>query len=127
MDLSIIIHDRLVADTAVAAIVGTNVFLEEAPDEADLPLIVYAVRLSGGIDGSAPVSPASVAVHGYAATDDVAQALGTAIEACLDGSAGASGTTRLCELALDAWEEARNFEENLWGRLLAFSGVVIRG
>jgi len=127
MDLSIIIHDRLAADTAVAAIVGTRIHLEESPDDADLPLIVYAVRLGDSIDGSALVAPATVTVHGYASSDDTAQSLGAAINACLEGNGGISGTTRLRSLTLTAWDEARSFEENLWGRLLTFAGTVIRG
>ncbi|MBK8772651.1 MAG: DUF3168 domain-containing protein [Rhizobiales bacterium] len=127
MDLSVIIHDRLVANAAVAAIVGTNVFLEESPDDADLPLIVYASRLGDAVDGSALVSPATVTVHGYASSDDTAQSLGAAISAALEGGGGVSGTTRLHCLSLEAWEEARSSEENLWGRLLAFSGTVVRG
>ena len=127
MDLSTIIHDRLVADTAVAAIVGTAVYLEESPDTAALPLIVYSVRLGEGGDGSALVFPATVTVHGYASSDDTAQSLGAAIAACLENNGGVTGTTRLRSLALTAWEEARSFEENLWGRLLTFAGTVIRG
>ena len=127
MNLADIIRARLAAVSSVTTIVATRIYLEEAPDAAPLPLIVYAVRLGESVDGSAIVQPATVQVHGYAESDDTALALGTAISGALEGYGGQSGTTRLAGLTQSSWDEMHSFEDNLWGRLLSFTGMVIRG
>ena len=45
----------LVGDSGVAALVGERVYIDEAPDKAGLPLIVYGARLQETSDGSAPM------------------------------------------------------------------------
>lgn len=127
MNLATIVHDRLAAASAVTAIVATRIYEEEAPEAAPLPLIVYSVRLGEAVDGSASITPATVQAHGYASDEDVALALGTAILTALEGQGGQSGTTRLACLNASGWDEVRSFDDNLWGRLLSFTGTVIRG
>ena len=126
MNLADIVRGRLAAVPAITTIVDTRIYLEESPDDAPLPLIVYAVRLGATVDGSALVQPATVQVHGYAEDDDTALALGQAITAALEGFGGQSGTTRLASLNQSGWDEMHSFDDNLWGRLLTFEGTVIR-
>lgn len=122
-----IIHQRLAADVAVAALVGDRIWPEEAPDEAALPLIVYSVTVGDGADGSAAIAPGTVRVHGWCEDDDTAQQLGAAISAALNGYSGSMGTTHVRCLDQSDYQEARSFEFNLWGRLQTFTGQVITG
>lgn len=125
MELADIVRTQLAAAPAVTAIVATRIYLEEAPDEAMLPLVVYSVRLGETIDGSALVAPATVQAHGYAEDDDTALALGRALRGALEGFSGQAGTTRLAWLSQTGWDEMHSFDDNIWGRLLSFSGQAI--
>lgn len=126
-DVGAIVWAKLAADATVAAAVATRIYPEEAPDEADLPLIVYQVRLGEQVDGTAPIWPATVDVHVYTHDDDQAQTLAVAVDEALAGSGGYSDGTWLRSLVLNRWEETRDFTDNLWGRLLMYSGMVLRG
>lgn len=125
-DAGAIVRNILAADATVAAAVGSRIYPEEAPDEADFPLIVYGVRLAEQVDGTAPIWPARVDVHIYSHVDDQAQSVAVAADAALAGLGGYSNGTWLRGLVLDQWEEARDFTENMWGRLLTYSGMVLR-
>jgi hypothetical protein len=111
----------------VAALVGTRIYPEQAPDEADLPLIVYTVKTADGVDGDAPVVRCTVTANCYAATDDDADALGAAVRAVLNEYAGAATGVRLHLAPPPDYSEFRDPEIALWGRLLTFSGWIVIG
>lgn len=123
----VVVRTLLAADATVAGLIGARIYPEEAPDEADLPLIVYGVRLQEAVDGSAPISPASVDVHCYGATDDASQALAVAADGALAGRSGTSGGTTVYSLVLEDWDEVYDSELAVWGRLMRYGAVVIRG
>lgn len=118
----------LVADSAVAGLVDTRIYLDEAPNKAQLPLIVYGVRLQEASDGSAPMSPASIDVNCYAETEDEAKSIADAADNALGSTPGlASGSTRVLSPVLEDWDSVRDTELSMWGRLLRYGAIVIRG
>jgi len=122
------VRARLVADSGVAALVGTRVYIDEAPDKAVLPLIVYGVRLQEESDGSAPMSPASIDVNCYAETDDEAKSIADAADNALGSTAGlAHGSTRVLSPVLEDWDSVRDSDLSMWGRLLRYGAIVVRG
>lgn len=121
------VRARLVADAAVAALVATRIYIDEAPDKALLPLIVYGVRLQEESDGSAPMSPASIDVNCYAATEDGVQALADAADAAMATPGLVSGGTRVLAPSLADWDSVRDAEMATWGRLLRYGAMVVRG
>jgi hypothetical protein len=121
-----IVRLLLTGNSAVAALVGTRVFVDEAPDDADLPLIVYGVRLAQQIDGSAPLSMATVDVHCYSASDDQALAVATAVDAALNGAGGISGGTSVLCLVQEDWDSVRDSSVSMWGQLLRYGAMVVR-
>jgi hypothetical protein len=127
MDMGKIIYDRLTGNAGVAALVATRVYPDEAPDDADLPLVVYGVQLSDQNDGTAPMKECTITAHGWAASDSTAQSLAEALHAALEGYNGQADTTALRCLTLTAYDEERSFEMNVWGRLLTYSGLVVLG
>lgn len=128
---AVIVRSLLANNATVASIVGTRIYPLEAPDEADLPLIEYEIRLQEAVDGSAPVQTAAVDVRCYAATDDATQALAVAVDGalCPNGApgGGSSSGTIVAGLVNEDWDEARAFDVALWGRLLRYGAVVVRG
>lgn len=126
-DFGAIVHQRLAAWPAVAALVADRIWPEEAPDDAALPLIVYSVSLGEDGEGTAPIRSGTVRVNGWCDDDDQAQELGNQIFASLEGYSGGMATTHVRCLALSNGEDSRDFDLNLWGRLLTFTGQVILG
>lgn len=82
------------------------------------------MRLLEAVDGSAPVSPATVDVHCYASTDDAAQSLAVAADGAIEGKGGAYSATIVQALTNESWEDARDADMQLWVRLLRYSAVV---
>jgi len=121
------VRARLVADSGVAALVAGRIYIDEAPDKAALPLIVYGVRLQESSDGTAPMSPASIDVNCYAATDDTAKSVADAVDAALATPGVVSSTTRVLSIALEDWDSVRDAEMATWGRLLRYGAIVVRG
>ena len=75
--------------TDLVAVVGqVRDVLMQAPDEADLPLVVYTVKMGETSPGTAPMWPVTVTVNSYAATDAAAETLTAAVQAALDGFDG---------------------------------------
>lgn len=124
---AVVVRTLLTGASAVTTLVSTRIYPNEAPADADLPLIVYGVRLLEAVDGSAPVAPATVDVHCYAATDDAAQSLAVAADGAVEGRGGTYSGTIVQALTNESWEDARDAEMQLWGRLLRYSAVVVRG
>lgn len=124
---AIVVRTLLTGASAVTTLVSTRIYPDDAPEDADLPLIVYGVRLLEAVDGSAPVAPASVDVHCYAATDDAAQSLAVAADGAVEGRGGVYSGTIVQALTGEAWDEVRDADMQLWGRLLRYSAVVVRG
>ncbi len=124
---AVVVRALLTGASAVTTLVSARIYPNEAPADADLPLIVYGVRLLEAVDGSAPVAPASVDVHCYAATDDVAQSLAVAADGAVAGKGGTYSGTIVQSLTNERWEDARDAEMAIWGRLLRYSAIVVRG
>lgn len=125
-DIGVIIRSALAADPTVAAAVDDRIFPEEAPEEAALPLIVYAVRVANPGEGTAPIWDAVIDVHCYTAEDDQAQALAVGADGVLGGMAGHYSGTWLKPLTLESWQDSRDADNNIWARLLSYSGIVAR-
>lgn len=121
------VRAALVANPTVAGLVGTRVYIDEAPDKAALPLIVYGVRLAEASDGTAPMSPATIDVNCYAATDDAVKSLADAVDGVMAAAGFVNAGTRVLSVALEDWDSVRDSEMATWGRLLRYSAVVIRG
>lgn len=121
-----IVYAALTGDATVGALVGTRVYPEQAPDEADLPLIVYGVRVGESVDGSAQMWQCTVTVSCYAATDAGAEALATAVSTVLDGYNGYDASYLARGLLRTDYSEVRDAEFNLWGRLATFQGWIVR-
>ena len=124
---AVVVRALLTGASAVTTLVSARIYPNEAPADADLPLIVYGVRLLEAVDGSAPVAPASVDVHCYAATDDAAQSLAVAADGAIESRGGVYSGTIVQALTGEAWDEVRDADMQLWGRLLRYSAVVVRG
>ena len=121
-----IVYQALASSTAVSALVGTRIYPEIAPDEADLPLIVYTVRTAEGLDGSAPMVRCNVTANCYAATDAAAESVGAAVRAVLDGFDGNGTGVQARQLSLSDYSEFRDPEMALWGRLASFAGWIVQ-
>jgi hypothetical protein len=126
-DVGAIVRTALAADPTVAAAVAGRIYPEEAPADEPVPLIVYGVRVNNPADGNAPIWDCTVQCHCWAEHDDEADALATACDTVLAGLTGYSNATSLRPLTLDSWEDARDADNNEWGRLLAYGGLVVRG
>lgn len=122
-----IIYQALSSNLAVAALVGTSIYPEEAPLEADLPLVVYIVRLAeGGPEGTAPLARCTITANCYAATDAAADAIGAAVREVLDGFDGNGAGYQVRQLSLSDYGEVRDPEMALWGRLATFAGWIVQ-
>jgi len=121
------VRAMLANNAGVAALVGGRIYPDEAPAEADLPLIVYAVRLQEAVDGTAPICQASIDVHCYAESDDDATTLMNAAAAAMETAGGRAQSTQVMWPTLEDWEPVRSAEDALWGRLLRFGATVVRG
>lgn len=121
------VRSLLTSNSAVAAIVSTRVYLDEAPDKARLPLIVYGVRLQETSDGTAPMSPATIDVNCYAESDDSAKSLADAAVAAMEVAGAVNGATRVMAPVLEEWDSVRDAEMAIWGRQLRFGAFVMRG
>jgi hypothetical protein len=122
-----IVYQALASSTAVSALVGTRIYPEIAPDEADLPLIVYTVRAQDEVAGNAPMTRCTVTANCYAATDVEAESVGAAVRAVLDGFDGNGTGVQVRQLSLSDYSEVRDPEMALWGRLASFTGWIVKG
>lgn len=126
-DVGVIVRAALESDAAITALAGTRIYPEEAPENEDLPLIVYGAKVNNPTDGDAPIWECTVECHCWAADDDEADTLAAACDTILSGFSGHSNGTWLRPLTLDDWADARDADNNEWGRLLTYSGLVVRG
>lgn len=106
----------LVADSAVAAIVGTRVALNGVPQGADVPLVVFiaAHTYDRGLDNTILAHGCTLTVQCWADTGAQAEALGDAVMACaetsglvvIDRSSGFDPELQLDAtlLTIEAWE-----------------------
>lgn len=121
-----IIYAALAADSTLGALVSTRIYPETAPDEADLPLVVYTVRAGESIEGSAAMQTATITANCYAASDATAESVASAVHDVLDGFDGSDASYLVRGLYLSDYSELRDPEVNLWGRLASFSGWIVR-
>jgi len=102
----------LAGNASVTALVGTRIALNAVPEDAALPLVVYAVShdRTVGLDGTLLAEQCSVAVQCWAdtatAADAVADAVVAAIATAAAGQAAvlARSTTFDPEMGLDGTE-----------------------
>lgn len=121
-----IIYTALATNAPVAALVGTRIYPEEAPADADLPLIVYTVRTAESIDGTAPLLRCNVTANSYAATDATAESLGAAVRAALDGYSANGTGIGVRQLSLSDTNELRDEDMGMWGRMATFAGWIVK-
>jgi hypothetical protein len=127
MDAGAIIYGLLAADPLVASLVADRIYPEQAPESASLPVVIYSARVGDPSEGNAPIWRLALDVHCYAATDNAAGDLAVACNLVLADRGGQHGATALRPLWLEDWQDARDTELNLWGRLLTYGGQLIQG
>lgn len=121
-----LLYSTLAGNGAVAALVATRIYPEVAPDEADLPLVVFTVRASEPVQGSSAALRCTVTANCYAATDAAAESVGAAVRAALEGLDGSDGAVLLRSLTLTDYTEMRDVDLAEWGRMASFSGWILR-
>lgn len=121
-----IIYAALAADSTLAALVSTRIYPETAPDEADLPLVVYTVRAGESIEGSAAMRPCTITANCYAESDSDAESVGNAVRDVLDEFDGSDADYLVRGLYLSDYGELRDPDVAIWGRLATFSGWIVR-
>lgn len=121
-----IIYTALATNATVAALVGTRIYPEEAPADADLPLIVYTVRTAVSIDGTAPLLRCNVTANSYASTDATAESLGAAVRTALDGYSANDSGIGVRQLLLADTNELRDEDMGMWGRMAMFAGWIVK-
>lgn len=119
-----IIYAKLTGAAAVAAIVATRVYPNDAPLDVDLPCAYYEVQLTDAVDGSAPMQGVQVSVGCLAHTEATAHSLAAAVDGALNGISAYSGGTWLRGLTRLGRTESRDAENNLWGVLLVYGASV---
>lgn len=89
------IYSRLTSDAPTAAIVGTRVFPDEAPQKnRTFPLIVYELTDQQNVrsySGSSGLASRIVRIECAARTKEAAQALAEAVDDALDNQSGTWG------------------------------------
>lgn len=122
--LSLIVRGLLTASTDVTDLVGTRIYPKEAPDDTDLPIVVYSIDLGGIPDGTAHISELTVEVNVYSHSDTEAQEIAEAVDAALHDAGGVHAATgnRIYPLSRGGWAEDRDFDNNEWIRLLRYTG-----
>jgi hypothetical protein len=89
------IYSKLTGDAAVAALLGTRVYPEQAPqDGRTFPLVVYAAsdeEVVRSYAGSSGLESRNVTIECAARTYAQAQDLAAAVKAALDGADGVFG------------------------------------
>ena len=121
-----IIYAALAADSTIAGLVGTRIYPEEAPNETDLPQIVYAVKAQEVAEGTVPMWPCTVTANCYAEDDAQAETIGQAIRDVLDGFNGSDASYLARGFVLSDYGEYRDQELSEWGRLASFAGWIMR-
>ena len=106
---------RLLADSGVAAVVGTRVFPGARPQASALPAIVLN-RISGGPeyadDGEVGLEQGRIQIDCWAATYSEAKLLARAVTACLSAFEGTVGGTTFQFIALDIERDLREGGSN---------------
>jgi hypothetical protein len=84
----VVIRNALVANTAVAAVVGTRVFPVLAPASADIPFITYrrsGVQRQHTLSGPMGMPTVILSLDMYAETYEAVRELADKCRVCLDG------------------------------------------
>ena len=106
MTLEEAIHDKLTTTPAVSALVGTRIYPEEAPQDADLPFVVYqeaarqtVMTMSGPVD----LDSWRMSLELYADRRSSLRSLSAAIRTAMNGYKGdiGSGTIRVCGVFIE--------------------------
>lgn len=119
-----IIFDRLTAEAAVAAVVGTRVYPQLLPQEPTLPAITYDISLGPPSLGSAPIRDATIRVTGWTEQNADTQSLGDKIVDALDGWSDRSGTAQLLSCIFTNSVDLYDPELDLWGLSITFTAIV---
>lgn len=98
------IYAHLIADSGVFGLVGTRIYPQVIPQDAEMPAMAYQ-RISGPRDhahtGPTGLVSARVQLTCMAASYDGAKALGEAVRAAMDGYSGTMGTVTVDACLLD--------------------------
>lgn len=121
-----IIYGALAADSTLAALVASRIYPETAPDEADLPLVVYTIRAGEEVQGSLAMRSTQITANCYAESDSDAESVGQAVRDVLEGFDGSDTDYLVRGVYLSDYSELRDPDVNLWGRLASFSGWIVR-
>lgn len=120
-----IVYDGLTGSSGVAALVGTRVYPEIAPDAATLPLVVFDLRVNNEVAGSAILSPLTVNVSCLAATDTAAGALGDVVYSVMEGFNGSDSTYKVRHLHRSDHRMEWDPELSMWSHESTFDGWLI--
>lgn len=98
------IYAYLIANSGVFALVGTRIYPQVIPQDAEMPAMAYQ-RISGPRDhshsGPSGLVVARMQLTCMAASYDGAKALGEAVRAAMDGYSGTMGTVTVDACLLD--------------------------
>lgn len=125
------VRAKLLADTAVAALVGTRVYSNVAPARATLPRIVYEEadrQTVKTLTGVVKLNAYDMSIECHAADYATSKALGKAVTAALDGAAWLDETNHVRVRGAFHVTEDEEFLESLDGREDGYYqwGVTVR-
>lgn len=106
------IYQLLTGHPEIAALVGTRVYPSRAPDEAQLPYLVYldmaAIDQARDLDGAGGLAQARVQVDAWAGTATAAKRLGDAVQTVLENFTGTVAGINIADIELiggfDDWD-----------------------
>ena len=118
------IYNILSSDTAIAAIVGTNIFPELAPPAIDAPYIVYSVVSNSPSDtknANGDIDVANIEVYGFQDTYNKAVDLGVSVRAALDRKTGTYNTIQIQSTNYVNEQMDVNEARKLWAAIQDYS------
>ena len=118
------IYNILSSDTAIAAIVGTNIFPELAPPDIDAPYIVYSVVSNSPSDTkntNGDIDVASIEVYSFQDTYNKAVDLGVSVRAALDRKTGTYNTIQIQSTNYVNEQMDVNEARKLWAAIQDYS------
>ena len=118
------IYNILSSDTAIAAIVGTNIFPELAPPDIDAPYIVYSVVSNSPSDTkntNGDIDVASIEVYSFQDTYNKAVDLGVNVRRALDRKTGTYKTIEIQSTNYVNEQMDVNEARKLWAAIQDYS------
>lgn len=109
----------------VASVSGATVWNQEAPAEADLPMLVFNVGLTSAAEGSADIYSATVQVAVYGVNRESTRTLGALVRGALENWWYGSAAVRVGPLMVSGVEPTVETEWQEWRLSLEFTGPAI--